>query len=250
MPKVNRTPKVLYVDIETSPNIALIWRSGYRISVSPDNIIEERKIICVSYKWADEDKVHSITWSARQDDKKLLKQISKILLEADSIIAHNGDKFDIRWINGRLLYHRLSPLGQLPTDDTLKQSRRYFELNSHKLDYIGKFLQIGEKIKTGGLDLWKRVLLDNDRKALDEMVRYCEGDVILLQEAHEEMAPYIKPKQHMGILIGGTREDCPSCGDSHVIKDGIYTSRMGKYQQYKCQECGHRFKDTRQIKKV
>jgi hypothetical protein len=244
-----KTPKILYVDIETSPNLGFFWRPGYRVNITHDNIVEERAICCACYKWGHKDKVHTLKWSANKCDKKLLKRLSKVLLEADSIVAHNGDRFDIKWINGKIMYHRLNPLGELPTEDTLKQSRKHFNLNSHRLDYIGKFLQIGEKIHTGGFNLWKRVTWNNDRKALQNMVDYCIGDIILLQNAHEEMLPYIKPKHHVGIMSGGSRNDCPACGHDKVTKNGVYTSRIGRYQKYKCQSCAHIFKDTRQIKK-
>jgi len=240
--------KILYVDIETTPNIGLFWRPGYRVKIDHDNIVEERRICCISYKWADDEDVISLKWSMRQCDKKMLKKIRKVLLEADSIVAHNGDRFDIPWINGRLMYHRLQPMGELPTDDSLKQARKHFSLNSNRLDYIGKFLKIGGKRETGGYGLWKRVLLKNDRQALKDMVEYCEGDVLLMQEIHEEMKPYIKPKQHMGIMEGGTRESCPSCGSEQLAKAGTRITRVGKRQRYQCKDCGHYHTDTRQIK--
>ena len=37
--------KRLFVDIETSPNIGLFWRAGYKQTITPDSIIEERKVI-------------------------------------------------------------------------------------------------------------------------------------------------------------------------------------------------------------
>ena len=39
----------LYFDCETSPNIVYSWRIGYKIELSHDSIIEERRIICISY---------------------------------------------------------------------------------------------------------------------------------------------------------------------------------------------------------
>lgn len=53
--------KRLFFDIETSPNIGYFWRTGYNLSITPDCIINERKIICISYKWETEDKIYSLT---------------------------------------------------------------------------------------------------------------------------------------------------------------------------------------------
>jgi hypothetical protein len=54
--------KRLFFDIETSPNIGLFWAAGYKKNISPDNIIKERAIICIAYKWADDDKTYVLTW--------------------------------------------------------------------------------------------------------------------------------------------------------------------------------------------
>jgi hypothetical protein len=68
------TIKRLFFDIETSPNIGLFWTAGYKQTISPDNIIKERAIICICYKWAGEKEVYSLTWDSKQDDKKILEK--------------------------------------------------------------------------------------------------------------------------------------------------------------------------------
>ena len=52
--------KRLFYDIETSPNIGFFWGAGYKVNISHDNIIKERAIICICYKWEGQDTVHSI----------------------------------------------------------------------------------------------------------------------------------------------------------------------------------------------
>jgi hypothetical protein len=65
--------KRLYFDIETSPNIGLFWSAGYKQKIDYSNIIKERAIICICYKWEDEKQVHSLNWDKNQSDKKLLQ---------------------------------------------------------------------------------------------------------------------------------------------------------------------------------
>jgi hypothetical protein len=62
--------KRLFFDIETSPNVGFFWTAGYKQNISHDNIIKERAIICICYKWAGEDKIYSLTWDKNQNDKK------------------------------------------------------------------------------------------------------------------------------------------------------------------------------------
>ena len=103
----NYKRKRLYFDLECSPNIGLFWSAGYKQKIDYSNIIKERAIICICYKWEDEKQVHSLSWDKNQSDKKLLQEFIKVANEADELVGHNGDKFDLPWIRTRCLYHRV-----------------------------------------------------------------------------------------------------------------------------------------------
>lgn len=230
--------KVLFLDIETSPNVVLSWRAGYKINIAPDNIVEERRIICICYKWQGEKEVHSLTWDHRQNDKSMLRKFSKVLDSADLVVGHNADKFDMKWVNGRVAYHGLPPLNAQASVDTLKQSRKAFNLNSHKLDYLGT-LFIGEKKIKVDFDLWKKVMLGNDRKALDKMVKYCKQDVKLLEKVYNHIQPYVRQTVHQGILKGGDDMCCKSCGSSKTKWNGDRIANKIVYRTRRCNACGH-----------
>jgi len=229
--------KTLFIDIETSPNIGFFWRSGYKLNIQPENIIKERAIICICYKWMGEREVHSLTWDNKQCDKSMLKKISKIILDADEIVGHNGDRFDIKWINGRLLKHGLDPLGQLTTTDTLKISRKMFNLNSHKLDYLGKYLKLGEKLDTGGFNTWKKVCLDKCENSLKKMVKYCKQDVKLLEKVYKKILTYGN-SINKGRILHGKELSCHSCGSLDVISHGYAYRKNGlKKKRVQCKDC-------------
>ena len=99
--------KRLFYDIETSPNIGFFWSSGYKVSIPPDNIIKERAIICICYKWEGQSKVHSLSWE-EGCDKALLSHFMEVASLADELVAHNGDRFDEKWIRTRCLIHGIS----------------------------------------------------------------------------------------------------------------------------------------------
>lgn len=236
--------KTLFIDIETSPNIGLFWRPGRKISIGPENIIRERGIICICYKWKGESTVHSLTWNKRQCDRSMLKRISRIMLKADEIVGHNGDKFDIKFIQGRLLYHNLPPLGPLSTTDTLKQSRKVFLLNSQKLDYLGTYMKLGKKLDTGGFSLWKDILLNKSESAMLKMVKYCKQDVLLLEKVYDRVlqhAPRFNKsvaKQYKNV-IKAEHPECAVCLGKHIKKNSKYTTVGGaRYQTYMCHDCG------------
>lgn len=191
----NRSPRILFYDIETSFNIVCSWQIGRKISLSPENILEERKVITICYKFSDSDKVYSLTWDNNQDDKKMLEQFSKVLDSADVICGHNADAFDSKHIRTRCIYHNIPLSPKFNSIDTLKLSRSGFKLNSNKLDYIGQYLGEGKKIDTGGLQLWKDVILKKDKTALNRMVDYCKGDVELLEKVYNRLKTYVPSKK-------------------------------------------------------
>lgn len=226
--------KRLFFDIETSPNIGFFWESGHEISVDSHNIIAERKIICIGYKWAGEKAVRCPTWDSRQNDRRLLEEFVPVFNAADEVIAHNGDRFDIPWVRTRCLIHGIDMVPNPASIDTLKAARGRFNFNSNRLDYIAKYLGLGGKLPTG-FDLWKRVVLNKDGAALSKMVRYCKRDVVLLEKVWDKINIYLPAKTH----IGRERSDCPECGSARtVISRHKVTAAGFKQTQLRCKDCG------------
>lgn len=232
--------KRLYIDLEVSPNIGLFWKTGYKLNISPDDIIQERAIICICYKWEGDTQINSMKWD-KGDDRELVEKFSKILLQATEIIAHNGDKFDIKWFRTRCLYHGIECPPDLKTVDTLKIAKSNMLFNSNKLDYIGSFLGLGNKLKTS-YSLWKDILLNNNKKAMDEMIEYCKRDVQLLEEVHRKLINYSKHKTHYAVLNGGSKIDCPECASTNTQSRGYWISAVGvKKNKCQCMDCGKWF---------
>lgn len=229
--------KRLFFDIETSPNIGLFWSAGYKQTISHENIIKERAIICICYKWEHDDIIHSLTWDKNQDDKNMLEKFIVIANDADELVGHNGDKYDLAWVRTRCLYHEIPMFPVYVTVDTLTQARSKFRFNSNKLDYIGKFLGLGEKTSTS-FNLWKNIVLNNDKNALKEMVEYCKNDVALLEKIYQKMSSYFPHKTHNGVLSGGEKYNCPHCASANVGFSKKRTTAMGTVRiQLQCKKC-------------
>jgi DNA polymerase elongation subunit (family B) len=229
--------KRLYFDIEVSPNIGFFWQPGYKLQIPHDNIIKERAIICVCYKWEHEKEVHSLEWK-KGNDKQLLIKFLKVLNEADEIVGQNSDNFDVKWLRTRCLYHKIEMMPTYSSVDTYKLAKQYFRFNSNKLDYMSSFLGYGNKIHTE-YDLWKKIVLDNDPKAMQSMVKYCKKDVLLTEKVHQAMKNYTKHKTHVGVTIGETKIDCPECGSDHIQSRGYSITAAGtKFKRCQCQSCG------------
>lgn len=233
--------KRLFFDIETSPNVVYSWRIGYNLSITPDNIIDERKIICISYKWENEDRIYSLTWDKNQCDKQMLIDFIAEANKADEMIAHNGDRFDIKWIRTRCIYHRVPMFPQYKTLDTLKKAKSGFNFNSNKLDYIAKFLGVGAKIKHSGFDMWVQVMKGNT-EAMQDMVTYCEGDIIVLEDVFLTMQNYIKMNTHNGVINNNLKYSCPSCGGEHPVLLKNNVTAMGTIKRLmECNDCNYTY---------
>lgn len=241
----NLSPKIYLWDIETGYNIVnlfSLFQPGKHIHYSA--IEQERYIICGSVKELGKPGVHSYSVDPNipTNDYSVVKWLLQALGDADAIIAHNGDKFDYKYLNTRALYHGLDPLPPVIQIDTLKMARSKFYFNSNRLDYLGQFLGVGEKIHVDQ-KLWAEALVGNS-KAISDIVKYNKQDVKLLEQVYLKLAPYCETKLNRALF---NDEVCPLCGSENYENRGYSTNRTGVYQRYQCQDCGKWFQGTKSI---
>lgn len=243
----SRECKICFWDIESSPNLVTSWQINKQF-ISYDNIIREREIICLGYKFLGDKKVTSI--SLREyTEEEMLQQMHDLLSKADIVVHHNGDRFDLPMFNARAIKYGLDPLPPKQTVDTLKVARKHFRFNSNKLDYLGQYLGVGGKMPTRK-GLWKEILagvmyseLHNEdlsaetKGLLKEMEQYNAQDVALLEDVYTVLRGYITNHPNAGLH---SKHDvvCPNCGSQNVHKKGSRVTRTGKYDRFQCQDCG------------
>lgn len=218
--------RVLIYDIETSYNIVKSWRIGFNLNINPDDIIHERAIICISYKWQGEDQVYNLKWDNNQSDKFLLEQFIPVLNEADLIVAHNGDRYDLKFIKTRAIKHGLSMLVKYNQFDTLKVAKSKFMFNSNKLDYISKFLGAKGKIKTE-MKLWDDIIMNKCSQAMNRMLEYCDEDVRQLEKVYHMFKYADNPRLHVGVLNGDTKQTSPITGSTNIEWVKTITTNRG-----------------------
>jgi predicted PolB exonuclease-like 3'-5' exonuclease len=235
--------KRLFYDIETSYYIVKAWSPGWGKTIHPSDIIHYPSVICVSYKWEGEDKVNRLSWDENQSDEQLLEKFIPIMNKANQIVAHNGDRFDLKWLRMRAIKHGIPMNPRYETIDTLKIAKSQFRFHSNKLDELGQFLEVGEKIKTD-MTLWDRIILHKEPEALEQMGLYCDQDVLLLEKVFDKLKPYSKVQFNYGKLYGDENWGCPECGNLHTRVSKCYTTPMGVRRYYlrcKKKECGTNF---------
>ena len=241
---IKQKPKILVLDIETAPNIVTSW--GLWIPqqyLSHENLLQEKYIIGAAWKWYGQKGVSTVYVDSNSptNDFNVASTLQEVLCEADAVVAHNGDKFDLRWIRARILFHKLPPIPKLFQIDTKKLCKTHFHLNSNKLDYIAKYLGIGSKLQTD-YSLWKKCMV-GDEQALATMKKYNIWDVILLEKVFTAVRPHVPAKINMRLF--GDRAVCPSCGSKHIQYRGFTYTSNNKYRRFQCTSCGKWDRETK-----
>ncbi len=240
--------KILILDIETAPNLAYVW-DIWNQNISLNQIHKDWFILSWAAKWLGSNEMFSDSLfnypstfkKDKEDDSKIIKSVFKLLDEADIVVAHNGDKFDIPRLYTRALIHGINPPSPIRTIDTVKIARKVFGFTSNKLDYIAGFLDIGHKLKHPGMEMWL-ACMSGDPAAWEKMVKYNEQDVRLLEKVYIKLRPWHKWHPNLGLYVDDSSNApvCPKCGSNNIIKDGTRTMKtnMSKYQRYYCKNCG------------
>ena len=224
--------KRLFYDIETSFCQGHFWRPGWGVNIMPHQIMKHAQIISVSWKWEGSDKVEHLDWGLnKQCDKQLVKKFIKVLDRADEIVAHNGDRFDIKWIRTRAVFHGLTMKYTYNSIDTLKMCKKYLTLPSNKLSEVAKYFSLQNKRDAGGIQTWINIIFNKSREALDHMHYYCDGDVETLEQVFQLLRPYALHNINYAVLNGGEKYECPSCGKLPHYKMA-YTTAAGTLQHY------------------
>ena len=232
--------KILYYDIETAPNLSYVWGQYQQ------DVIQHKRewyMMCVSYRWEHQKRTQVCAMvdfpeaytKDPENDYHVVKKLWHLIDEADIVIAHNGDRFDMRKANARFVYHDLGPPTSVKSVDTLKVARRYFMFNSNRLNHVGQHLGLGEKVDTGGFQTWAGCMR-GDMKAWKTMIKYARQDVDLLREVYLKLRPWMT--NHPNLNIFTQEHACPTCGSHNLQRRGLRTTQTNRYQRWQCNDCG------------
>lgn len=238
--------KVLYLDIETSPNVADVW-GLWNQNVGLTQLKQSSRIIGFAYRWRGKGKARWIGEYNREtgllsDQDQMIQKIHKLLDEADVVVTYNGDKFDLKVLNTSFVLAGLTPPSPCLSLDLYKTISRCFKFPSKKLAYVADVLIGDTKISNGGHVLWRHCLdpeVDEvtRRKAWALMARYCRQDVDLLEPLHDVLTPWIVGTTNFA-LLNESLTGCKRCGSENLKKRGYSHTSTRTYQRYQCGDCG------------
>lgn len=246
--------KILLLDIETAPAKVLTWNM-YKVNHTIDQIVEDDYVLMWAAKWLDKNETmydavkfcSSPSNYSEKGEKSIMKSLWNLLDEADMVIAHNGKNFDIRWINGCFIKHRIPPPSPFSVIDTKVESSRAARYLSHKLEYLAKKYKLKNlKMSPGGLILWKKCMA-GDKEAWSKMIKYCKQDIAVLEDVYKVLRPYMQLHPNLALFHDRSERVCPACESKKLNKKGFFYTRTGIYQRYRCLNCGKNIRDTKRI---
>jgi DNA polymerase III epsilon subunit-like protein len=239
-------PKVLFLDIETAPIEAHVWRL-FDQNVGLNQIVHDWSILSWAAKWQGSSKVLYEDVSGqknKRDDSKIVKSIWELIDEAQIIVGQNSNAFDLKKLNARFILNGLNPPSSYQKIDTKVMAKKVFGFTSNRLEYMAdKLCTKYKKLKHKnfvGHELWVECLRGNP-KAWKEMEKYNKHDVLALEELYDKLIAWDNPvnfnvfhKMHSSVCV---------CGGTKFKENGIDYQKTGAFKRYRClnKKCGKNF---------
>jgi hypothetical protein len=233
----SKSLKILFLDIETLPNLGWSWGKYEQDIIA---FKQETCIATYAAKWlggavfAGALPDYKGYKPQSYDDKQLVADLHKLLDEADVVVAHNGVDFDVKVINSRFLFHKLSPPSPYKVIDTKRETKKVARFNSNKLNDLGVLLGEGKKLKTD-FNLWLGCI-NGEEAAWKKMVSYNKQDVVLLEKIYLRLRPWIKTHPNLTILNPNAK--CPKCESNKIQWRGTAVTSTCSYKRFQCLSCG------------
>jgi DNA polymerase III epsilon subunit-like protein len=225
-------PKILFIDIETKPILAHVWRL-FDQNVGLNQIEEDWSILSYCAKWkGSEDIIYDDLSNQEdfEDDSRLLEGLWDLLNEADFVVGQNSKRFDVKKINARLVLNGYPKPSTFRQIDTLEIAKQQFGFTSNKLEYMtDKLCKVHKKLahkKFPGHMLWAECLRGNP-EAWQEMREYNVNDVLSLEELYDILSSWDSKLPNFDVYVDEILDM------DEWEEDGFHYSNMGKYKKYR-----------------
>lgn len=230
--------KILIIDIETLYMVGGIWRP-WKQNIQSNQIFKPTSLLSWSAKWLFDNEIMGDILTPKEakkrKDKRIIQSLWKLFDEADIIIAHNGQAFDLPRMNSFFIKAGLNPPSPYRVVDTNRVARKHFGFDYNKLSFLAQELNVPHnKLKTD-FELW--IDCDKgDKDALKKMLGYNKMDVLVLEEIYLKMRGWIKG--HPNLNLYTDEHVCSNCGSKNIKLKGSYKTPLNSYKTMVCGDCG------------
>lgn len=240
--KVFKSPaRVLIVDVETSPIRAYTW-GLWQQNVYLDQIISNWFMLTWAAKWLGEEEVLSDKLTGQEvieeNDRRIVHALWQLLDQADIVVAHNGNSFDIPKMNSRFIVHGLNPPSPYKQIDTKVIAKNQFGFSSNKLQALAEMFGYEGKFDTD-FELWSKCM-QGDEESLEYMETYNKQDVLVLENVYLKLRPFVKGHPNINMYVDEEEATCPHCGGKHLqpMEGKYFYTQAVRYSTFRCMDCG------------
>lgn len=254
-PKPHEGARVLIFDIETAPEVAYVWQR-WKANVAPVQVIQRSFMLSWAAKWLGTDEVFAdaLPFSSEYEGDKtndylIVKSIWHMLDGADVVVAHNGIRFDLAYLNSRFIVHNLGMPSPYKVVDTLQIAKKYFRFPANSLKELIAYLGVEEDKLDTNFQLWDGCM-KGDLDSWHDMVEYNKRDITTLEQVYLKLRPYDKGHANVALYYPDEHLRCPCCGSTNLQKldKNAYTA-MSAFESYRC-ECKHVMRSNKKVKGV
>lgn len=258
-------PKILYWDVEVALKVGYFYNQ-WNTNIPHTHIKHHSFLLSVAWMWESDQKIHSVSLLDDKrrfkhnfrDDTFVVKTMRDEINKADAIVAHNGDKFDTKELNGRLAKHGLKPTNNPIQLDTLKMAKAHFRYSGgNSLANLCEYHDLDAVKGSCSIDTWIAAA-EGDANAIEEVRIYNMGDIPPLRELYLIQRPFAPAKLNQNLF---TVDDvCPACGTKSWKKNGtltealedtlVHRTRITARQKWSCKGCGYSIIDKHTMKSV
>lgn len=229
-------PKILILDIETAPLLVRCY-GLWQQNISTGFIVKDWYIFSFAAKWyGEKDFFYLDTRDTHENDLEVCNMARNLIDQADILVGHNLDRFDIKKLNTRFLKHNLQPVAKKKTIDTLKIAKRYFAITSNKLDFIAKFLGIKGKRRSKKYtneQMWNGCC-DGVLDCFIENEKYNKQDIKVTEAVFDKLKTW---DESLNFQTYYGHKICV-CGNKEFHKSGFRHNKQSVHQVYACTNCG------------
>lgn len=238
--------KILIYDLEVSTTkleVETYSLKQYSPYLSHKDIVRDYAIHGVAYKWLGDEFTKCISVSPRApfNDEMIVRTFHDIVSQADIIIGHNVDQFDIKKLNTRFLKYDLPSIPKVQSIDTLKVARKHFKLTSNSLSYLAKFLDLD--IEKDESPDWEAIR-SGDATALEYMRKYNKRDVEVTEKIYLRLRSWMDNHPNLNTIApikdvsGAPVMCCDTCQSPRLVKNGFKYNKNSVFQKWSCKDCG------------
>lgn len=137
------------------------------------------------------------------NDHKMAVQLRDWLEQFDYVVTFYGTRFDVPYLNTRLIMYGERPINQMRHVDLYYVARTHLRLHSNRLEVVAQTV-LGRSAKTHIVGpIWLRAV-QGDPEAMGYIVDHCERDVVELERAFDRLRGFINLSKARVKKYGGT----------------------------------------------